>query len=123
VPALIADLTSVLSPVAARILTALGDAAPQHTEAAPFDPEKAAAAVKHLMSLIEMNDGEAADAVDGVAAALAGSVDGALLQSLRDCIAAFDFESAQTKLSRIAAEFHLSFGEHDERRQEAHTAG
>jgi hypothetical protein len=51
-------------------------------------------------------------------------VDPALLKSLREAVDGFDFETAQTKLSLIAAECHLSTAQDDsQQRQEAHSAG
>ena len=62
------------------------------------------------MSLIEANDGDAAEAVDEVASALAGTVDASRLDDLRDSVLEFDFDTARTKLSRIAGECHLTLG-------------
>ncbi len=59
-----------------------------------FNAEAAAAAVARLMALIEDNDGDAADAVQTVADALAGKVDAQRLGELRDAIDEFDFDKA-----------------------------
>jgi hypothetical protein len=62
------------------------------------------------MSLIDANDGDAADAVQDVATALAGKADPVRMDSLRDSINDFDFDGARTKLTQIAADYHLSLG-------------
>ena len=60
--------------------------------------------------LIEANDGDAADAVQTVAEALAGTVDAQRLDALRAAIDEFDFDGALSKLGEIAEECHLSVG-------------
>ena len=63
------------------------------------------------MSLIEANDGDAADAVQEVALALSGKVDGGSLDALRTAIDEFDFDAARMKLSQIANDCHLILGQ------------
>ena len=78
-----------------------------------------------LLSLIEANDGDAADVVQEVAAALAGKVDAASLDALGKSIEEFDFDAARTKLIQIADEIHLLDGPSDDqqRREKAYSAG
>ena len=68
-----------------------------------FDPAVAATAIARLRSLIEANDGDAADAVQAVTEALSGTIDGERLKSLASSIDDFDFDSALKKLDEIAA--------------------
>jgi CheY-like chemotaxis protein/HPt (histidine-containing phosphotransfer) domain-containing protein len=123
--ALVADLRAVLDPHLAAIRTALGQSGSTAGPPVAFDSERVAGVMARLMSLIEANDGDAADAVQEVAAALGGRIGPERLDALRESINDFDFEAARTKLSQIAADFHLSFGGQDDndRRQEAHSAG
>ena len=72
VSAFVAELKSVLSPQIDAIRTALGERASVVARADSFDADTATAAVARLMSLIEANDGDAADAVQEVALLLAG---------------------------------------------------
>jgi PAS domain S-box-containing protein len=121
----LAALKSVLGPQVESIRTALGEAAPAAVQAEAFNREAAAAAVARLMSLIEANDGDAADAVEEVAAALTGKVETGRLAELRESVAGFDFDDARTKLTQIAADCHLTFGQKDDerRRETTHSAG
>jgi signal transduction histidine kinase/CheY-like chemotaxis protein/HPt (histidine-containing phosphotransfer) domain-containing protein len=103
VPALIAELTSILVPQVAAIRIALDAVAPV-LPAVPgqFDPAAAALAVTRLKSLIKVNDGDAADEIESVANSLAGAADPARLAALRSAIADFDFEKASRELDEIA---------------------
>jgi hypothetical protein len=76
------------------------------------------------MHLIKANDGDAADAVQELADALAGKVEAGRLDSLRESVGDFDFEAAQAKLSQIASECHLNLGQPDDsqRREENDSA-
>jgi len=109
VPALLAELESALGPQVEAIRRALGKTAKPATAAA-FDAEGAAAAIARLKELIEANDGDAADAVQTVADALAGAVDAERLDALRASIAGFDFDDAARKLREIALECRLTEG-------------
>jgi PAS domain S-box-containing protein len=110
-PNIVAELKSVLGPQVAAIRTALGNGdKPASAPAAAFDSEAAGRAVRRLMSLIEANDGDSADAVQEVATALGGKIDRARLDDLRDAVSDFDFDGARTKLTQIAADCHLSVG-------------
>ena len=111
VSAFVAELKSILSPQIDAIRNALGERAPVVARADSFDADTAAAAVARLMSLIEANDGDAADAVQEVALALSGKVDGGSLDALRTAIDEFDFDAARTKLSQIANDCHLILGQ------------
>jgi PAS domain S-box-containing protein len=123
VDALIGDLHAVLEPLVIRLRTVLTADARSTAPQTDFDADKAAAAIARLKSLIEASDGDAADAVEELANAAGGRVDGKALAELRDAVANFDFDTARTKLSLIARECHLSSGKDDnERRQEAYSA-
>jgi signal transduction histidine kinase/DNA-binding response OmpR family regulator/HPt (histidine-containing phosphotransfer) domain-containing protein len=113
----IAELSSVLQPQVERIRAALGTpvrtAAAIAPHGAPFNGPMASDSVSRLLSLIETNDGDAADAIQDVTDALAGKVDASRLDALRDCISDFDFDGARAKLSQIVADCHLSLGRQD----------
>ncbi len=104
VPALLSDLESAVASQVKAIRAALGEAPPSpkpvHRQ---FDPAVAAAAIARLRSLIEANDGDAADAVQAVTEALSGTTDGERLKSLASSIDDFDFDSALKKLDEIGA--------------------
>jgi predicted lipoprotein len=72
-----------------------------------FDANLAAAAVARLNTLLEANDGDAADVVQQVASALTGQVDTSRLAALRDSVDEFDFDDAKAKLAEIAKECNL----------------
>ena len=110
VPVLLSDLTAALDPKVLAIRGALGEAAPAAAPQQAFDAQQAAAAVAKLKSLIEANDGDAADAVQQVSEALAGKVDAQRLTALRESVDEFDFDGALSKLGEIARECNLSLG-------------
>jgi PAS domain S-box-containing protein len=119
------ELKNALEPQIMHIREALTRSGADPTQPLPFDRERAVLAVARLLSLIQANDGEAADVVQEVAAALAGKVDAARLDALRGSIDEFDFDGARIKLIQIAEENHLSSGPSDDqqRREEAYSAG
>jgi HPt (histidine-containing phosphotransfer) domain-containing protein len=121
----ISDLKRVLAPQIALIRDALPAAGASPEPAQAFDRERAVSAIARLLSLIQANDGDATDAVQEVAAALAGKVDAARLDALSKSIDEFAFDDARIKLIQIADENHLSGGpSHDQqRREEAYSAG
>jgi CheY-like chemotaxis protein/HPt (histidine-containing phosphotransfer) domain-containing protein len=104
----VVELKIVLAPQVAAIRSALGGGSKPAATAATFNSEAASRAARHLMSLIEANDGDSADAVQEVAMALAGKVDPVRMDALRDSVNDFDFEGARTSLTQIAADCHLS---------------
>jgi CheY-like chemotaxis protein len=110
VPKFLAELKGVLAPQMAAIRTALGEADNQMTPPVAFSPETAGTSLRHLLSLIEANDGDAADVVQEVAANLAAKIDPNRLKALRDSIREFDFDGARTKLVQIAADCGLPVG-------------
>jgi HPt (histidine-containing phosphotransfer) domain-containing protein len=118
-------LQSALATQIDAIRAALGDNTAGRATVQPFDKDQATAAIHRLRLLIEANDGDAADAVDEVAAVVAGEADAGLLDELRKSVSQFDFETARTKLSQIASSCHLSFeSQHERQRPEkAHSAG
>jgi len=107
---LLQELEARLAEQVRAIRTALGDSAPVDGPARPFDPDAASAAISHLRTLIEANDGDAADAVQPVADALGGKANTAHLAALRDAVNDFDFDTALSKLDEIASECGLSLG-------------
>jgi HPt (histidine-containing phosphotransfer) domain-containing protein len=106
----LAELKAVLEPQAARIRTTFQAAARVAAVPDAFRADAAGPAVERLMALIEANDGAAADAVQEVIGALAGRVEPHRLVALRESVDGFDFDDAQTKLSQIASECHLTLG-------------
>jgi CheY-like chemotaxis protein len=108
VPALLAELESALGPAVHAIRSALGEDASEAAPAGAYNPAAAAVAVTRLRRLIEANDGEADGAVQAVAVALAGIIDGHRLGALRAAMEEFDFSGALTKLDEIARECHLT---------------
>jgi signal transduction histidine kinase/DNA-binding response OmpR family regulator/HPt (histidine-containing phosphotransfer) domain-containing protein/HAMP domain-containing protein len=110
VASLLAELESILAPQVRAIQGALREAAPSPATAAAFNAETTAAAIARLKSLIEANDGDAADAAQAVADALAGTVDAGRLDALRVSIDEFDFDGALAKLNEISAECRLAVG-------------
>jgi signal transduction histidine kinase/CheY-like chemotaxis protein/HPt (histidine-containing phosphotransfer) domain-containing protein len=108
VPAVLVELKSSLGPQLEAIRKALGPAESAPAAAVPFEPEAATRALGRLMSLIDENDGDAADAVQEVAGLLSGTVEPSRLEDLRNSVVEFDFDAARTKLSQIARDCHLS---------------
>jgi len=102
VPALLAGLEAALGPKVQAIKNALGVVPPPAAPARAFDPEAAKVAVERLKTLIEANDGDAAEAVQAVADSLAGRIDTQRLSALRAAIEEFDFDGAASKLDEIA---------------------
>jgi len=108
VPKFLAELKGELAPQMAAIRAALGEAENQTSLPATFNPEMAGNSLRRLLSLIDANDGDAADVVQEVAANLAAKIDSGRLNALRTSIGEFDFDSARATLVQIAAECHLS---------------
>jgi HPt (histidine-containing phosphotransfer) domain-containing protein len=77
-----------------------GQAAPAIS--APFDRERATAAVNRLQSLLEASDGDSQEAFEALQQAVVGVVDKPHLDALNESINNFDFEQALTKLHEIA---------------------
>jgi PAS domain S-box-containing protein len=125
VDAYIAQLRTAVGPQVALIRDALPISVVSPEPAHAFDRERAVSAVGRLLSLIEANDGDAADVIREVAAALTGKVDTAQLDALANSIEEFDFDAARIKLVQIAAEHHLFDGPSDDqqRREKAYSAG
>jgi PAS domain S-box-containing protein len=109
-PKYLAELKRALAPQIAAIRVALGEAGNQVTTPVAFNPEMAGNSLRRLLSLIEANDGDAADVVQEVAANLADKIDSDRLKALRDEIGEFDFDGARATLVQIAADCHLSIG-------------
>ena len=63
-----------------------------------------------LRTLIEANDGDAAESLPAVEDALGGTVDKPRLDALRDALGDFDFEGALTKLEEIAKQCGVNEG-------------
>ena len=110
VPKFLAELKDALTSQTANIRAALGEAGDQMTPPAAFDAEMAGNSLLRLLSLIEANDGDAADVVQEVTANLAAKIDSDRLNALRNSISEFDFDAARAMLVQIAADCHLSIG-------------
>ena len=107
----IAELCSVLAPVVATIRTRLAETAETTNPYADFDAAKATAAVTRLASLIDNSDGDAADAVEEFAIAMAGRADDDKLRELRESIINYDFDAARAHLALITAQCELPIGQ------------
>jgi len=93
------------------VQTVLGAFGPPQAPAASFCVETAWPMVARLKALLEANDGDAIDAIQPVADALAGAVDAMILASLRYSVYELDFGAALVKLGEIATEVNLSLDE------------
>ncbi|HEX8893114.1 MAG TPA: hypothetical protein VF783_07310, partial [Terriglobales bacterium] len=83
----------------------LSDASPAQAaggQPAPFNRERATAAVDRLESLLEASDGDSQEAFEAFEDAVVGMVDKPHLEALNESINNFDFEQALTKLHEIA---------------------
>ncbi|HEX8797658.1 MAG TPA: hypothetical protein VF772_03555, partial [Terriglobales bacterium] len=83
----------------------LSDASPAQAaggQPAPFNRERATAAVDRLESLLEASDGDSQEAFEALQQAVVGMVDKPHLEALNESINNFDFEQALTKLHEIA---------------------
>ncbi len=107
----IAELHSVLAPVVTNIRNGLAETAETTNPDADFDAGKASAAVSRLASLIDDSDGDAADAVEEFASAMAGRADSDGLRALRESIANYDFDAARAHLAQIAGQCDLPIGQ------------
>ena len=72
------------------------------------DPGAVAAALARLRALVEANDGDAADGLAAVENVLAGAVEPAALDALRDALGDFEFDKAAAKLDEIEKAFAIS---------------
>jgi HPt (histidine-containing phosphotransfer) domain-containing protein len=100
--ALLEKFESEIRAQAEAIARALGEE--RSPQAAPgYDREKAAHAIAKLKRLLEESDAEATEAVEEVAAAIAGGPGAEGIVELRESVSQFDFEGAAEKLNRIAA--------------------
>jgi CheY-like chemotaxis protein/HPt (histidine-containing phosphotransfer) domain-containing protein len=107
VPAeLMNGLDGALQGSVAAIRGELARTAPPVVEpgAQKYDPKAAGAAIARLMELIEANDGDAAEALPAVEQALAGTVQAARLDGLREELGNFNFDGARSRLEEIAGE-------------------
>jgi HPt (histidine-containing phosphotransfer) domain-containing protein len=91
-----------------RGLRATRPAAAPERASAEFDSQAAAAAIARLQSLVEANDGDAAQAFPALAEALGGAVDVAALNGLKSAIDDFEFDTALARLDEIAGQCHAS---------------
>jgi HPt (histidine-containing phosphotransfer) domain-containing protein len=110
-PAMLKEFGATLVPMVQAIQAGLAGTAPANP--APkgrmtFDAEAASAAITRLKALIEASDGGAVEALTAVEEALAGIVDNARLDALRDALSEFDFEGALDKLTEISRQCGLS---------------
>jgi PAS domain S-box-containing protein len=104
IPAKLAELESEMGPQVQAIRNALDTLAerPAVVPATHFDADAAVTAIGRLKALLEANDGEAADVVDRLAEALAGTAAPELIAALRAAMDDFDFEKAAVELDQIA---------------------
>jgi PAS domain S-box-containing protein len=110
VPGFLAELKGALAPRMASIQAALGDSGSPESPQVAFDAEAAGSSIRRLLSMIDANDGDAAEVVDEVTANLAAKIDPSQLKALRESISEFDFDGARTKLVQIAADCDLPVG-------------
>ena len=101
----------MLAQVVTNIRNGLAETAATTNPDADFDAGKASAAVSRLASLIDDSDGDAADAVEEFASAIAGRADSDGLRALRESIANYDFDAARAHLTRITAQCDLQIGQ------------
>src|SRR5262249_45085733 len=102
---LLAEVESTLRSQVEAIGRALGAIADSASAALQLSlaPAEAAAAIARLKALIEANDGDAAEAVDTVADALAVTADREGVAALRAAMDDFDFDRAAIELQRLSA--------------------
>jgi CheY-like chemotaxis protein len=101
----IEGLDSVLRPMVQTIQRALdgtGPARPAAKGDGAFDRAAAATAVTRLKTLIEANDGGAAEAFLEVEAALSGIADQPRLEALGNALGDFDFDRASSEIEDLA---------------------
>ena len=77
---------------------------PARSRRQSFNARAASAAIAHLRTLLESNDGDAADAFLPVQEAVEGMCDGPRLTVLRAAINQFDFDTALSGLNELAQE-------------------
>ncbi|HYI97326.1 MAG TPA: response regulator, partial [Bryobacteraceae bacterium] len=106
VPTLLLELESAVASQVSSIGSALGQTMSPVANATEFDKEAAAAAIARLDSLLAANDGDAGEVAEAVIQLVAGQVDAQTLAGLRGSIDDFDFDTARSILTRIAAACH-----------------
>jgi HPt (histidine-containing phosphotransfer) domain-containing protein len=105
VPVLLEQFATRLNIQVATINKALHDsvpAQPVEVPTAPFNEERATAAIAHLKALLEASDGDAEEAFRSLHNAVVGVVEKPQLDALSASINDFDFEEALVKLDEIA---------------------
>ena len=107
VAAWLAELDATVGPQLRAIRDALA-AAPAPPRAKAATEGEARAAIDRLRQLIEANDGDASDAAQAVADALAARADAGALARLRDALAAFDFDGAASELEQVVKTCHIA---------------
>ena len=105
------ELVEQFAQTLRRQIHAIRQAMPDVTRELParskrqrFDAQSASAAVAHLRTLLESNDGDATDAFLPVEQAFEGICDGPRLEVLKAAINQFDFDTALSRLDEIARE-------------------
>jgi CheY-like chemotaxis protein len=109
-PVLLEELEPALDHQVRIIRNSLSETAPPVATTASFNAEAVETAIARLQTLLEANDGDAADAAQQVADALTGVVDVGLLEALRQSVAQFEFDVALAKLREIAGECKVGLG-------------
>jgi PAS domain S-box-containing protein len=108
VPVLVEEFAQALSCQVQAIQQAMRDVTrerPAGTRSQGFDARAAAAAIAHLRTLLESNDGDAAEAFLALEEALEGICDETRLDVLQAAIREFDFDGALLRLNEIAKEY------------------
>jgi two-component system sensor histidine kinase/response regulator len=107
-PALLEEFALVLSHQVHAIRQAMQevmpDQAPDAKRCADFDSLAASAAIARLRALLELSDGDAADAFLAVQNILVGTVERSSLDLLSTAVSDFDFEEALLRLDEIAGD-------------------
>jgi PAS domain S-box-containing protein len=101
---LLTELQASLAPQVEAIRAVVAAPAPSEPMSR-FDSQQTAEAIARLKSLLDANDGDAADAAIQVATALTGRVEASRLQTLQSLIDEFDFEGAKAVLLEVAAAY------------------
>jgi CheY-like chemotaxis protein len=108
VPVLVEEFAQALSCQVQAIQQAMRDVTrerPAGTRSQGFDARAAAAAIAHLRTLLESNDGDAAEAFLALEEALEGICDETRLDVLQAAIREFDFDGALLRLNEITKEY------------------
>ncbi len=106
VPALVEEFAQVLKRQVQAIQAAMHDGMPGGAAKTSrrFEANEVSAAIEHLKTLLEANDGDAIEAFLKLESALAGTYDEQRLRALSTTISEYEFDNALSKLDEIAKE-------------------